>query len=948
MKRKVLAVIIAAVMLLPLVFAALPTFAAEASAKSGLSNTPSIIGSQYRFSGDAGIRFLVRVAMYNDVNNSETIEKMGMLIIPSDKLNSASELKLTENGKINGVYYLDIKAKYWYDTDEKTYMEYTAVLVGIPNEARQFAAVAYILYKDGSVVYSEPMERSIAGIKSGAPDWTALPNTVSGEGSGKITVNNDGSVYLDNPSGGWMAITAATYNKKIKVDGLEIKLNIQNLFTGTDAVWLPNALAMLFTANLSADKATALVPHDINGDGAYDPSSWINPMSGNRTGVNTKASSSAAATFTLLNNGETYAIFGGMISAIKVGYAEVVTTAVENGKDFILKFKLDGNSVKLFIDGIDIGVSFLASDVVDADGKAYLSFTNASYGTAHLGVTVKAINEQPASSFNGAEIPEPPAHLTEVPEGYVGVYTKADLNNVRSNLSGNYILMNDIEFTAADYAENGSYYNGGKGFAPIGSDGQNAFTGIFDGNGYAIKNLYIRLESDGITPVYAGLFGYLKDATVKNLGLEDGKVAAYLKSGETPENASAVSPLFVGGIAGYVGDNSNVTDCYNSGNTYASYDGAADPERFFDFAPPSQTPDDSSAVTVSSLAALGTKVGSEIFLDPMNVDKMVITGFKDLEANGIYYRLNYANRNIYNTYLQGLAWHTSGGKVRFRTDAATITIEATMNNFTLAPNMDLTATAGMDVHSGTGEDLKWVWTVCPDSNGNLKTTLNLRDPGVMKDIVITLPIFAGISSLKIGLPETATLGDPTPRTVEKPIVFYGSSITHGACSSSPSKAYVNMLATKLDADIINLGFNGSAHGESYMAEYIAGIDMSAFVMDYDHNSDLTELAANHYNFYKTVRDANPDVPIIMVSKSDRWISDNDIDAQRCAIIKASYDKAIAEGDENVYFVNGIYSYGTNQRDWFMADGCHPNDLGMYYMAANIYPTLKAALKEYYC
>ncbi len=372
-----------------------------------------------------------------------------------------------------------------------------------------------------------------------------------------------------------------------------------------------------------------------------------------------------------------------------------------------------------------------------------------------------------------------------------------------------------------------------------------------------------------------------------------------------------------------------------------------DVSRFFDFAPPAGTPDDSTAVTVESLSAKGEVSGSTVYFDPMDISFMQITGFKDLDSNGRFYRLDYSNRKTYNSYLQSLAWQTAGGKIRFRTDAATVSLDIWINNYSTAPNLSLTAAAGIDVHSGSGEDLKWVWTLAPDDSGKIKQTLNLRDPGVMKDIIITLPAFAGIRDIKIGLPETAKLGNPTPRTVDKPIVFYGSSITHGACASTPSKSYVNILSTKLDADVINLGFNGSAHGEEYMAEYIADIDMAAFVMDYDHNSDLAELAANHYKFYKIIRDANPDVPIIMVTKSDRWISDSDIDAQRCAVIKESYDKAVSEGDKNVYFVNGIYSYGTNQRDWFMADGCHPNDLGMYYMAANIYPTLRAVLADYY-
>ena len=46
-------------------------------------------------------------------------------------------------------------------------------------------------------------------------------------------------------------------------------------------------------------------------------------------------------------------------------------------------------------------------------------------------------------------------HITTVPDGYVGIYTKDDLDNIKLNLSGKYILMNDIVFTEEDYAEGG-------------------------------------------------------------------------------------------------------------------------------------------------------------------------------------------------------------------------------------------------------------------------------------------------------------------------------------------------------------------------------------------------------------------------------------------------------------------------------------------------------------
>ena len=237
MKRKLLSVAIAVALLLPMVFAAIPCSVAAATA---YDNTPSVIGAQYRVTGSAGLRFCVSVGMYNDINNNGTIERMGTLIIPSNKLAADSVLAFTESGKINGTSYLDIPAKYLHDTDGKTFLSFTAVLTDIPDDARSFTAVAYIIYKDGTVSYSMPIERSIDNVKSGSiplySKWTEISNTVSGEGVGKTVPDKNGNILLDSEVGGFASTVALVYNSKVKVNGLELKLNIKNIFSGPDTV----------------------------------------------------------------------------------------------------------------------------------------------------------------------------------------------------------------------------------------------------------------------------------------------------------------------------------------------------------------------------------------------------------------------------------------------------------------------------------------------------------------------------------------------------------------------------------------------------------------------------------------------------------------------------------------------------------------------------------------
>ena len=171
-----------------------------------------------------------------------------------------------------------------------------------------------------------------------------------------------------------------------------------------------------------------------------------------------------------------------------------------------------------------------------------------------------------------AEETETQEHLTEVPEGYVGIYTKDDLDNIKLNMAGSYILMNDIVFEDSDYEKGGSFYNSGKGWEPIGTS-STKFTGTFDGNGYSIKNLYINNPEQSCI----GLFGYTLGSTIKNLTFNDlsingknyvGSVVGYvyntLISNITLSKGIVIGNDYVGGIAGYI-SSTTITNCNYSG-----------------------------------------------------------------------------------------------------------------------------------------------------------------------------------------------------------------------------------------------------------------------------------------------------------------------------------------------------------------------------------------------
>ena len=134
-------------------------------------------------------------------------------------------------------------------------------------------------------------------------------------------------------------------------------------------------------------------------------------------------------------------------------------------------------------------------------------------------------------------------------------------------------------------------------------------------------------------------------------------------------------------------------------------------------------------------------------------------------------------------------------------------------------------------------------------------------------------------------------------------------------------------------------------------EYIAGLDMRVFVYDYDHNAPTFEhLRDTHYEGYRIFRSKQPKTPVIMASRPDYWSRNFSLEyytveetEKRRRLIEENYLRARAEGDENVYFVDGSKMFPEEYREECTSDGCHPNDLGYHFMANAFEEVLKKLL-----
>lgn len=149
-----------------------------------------------------------------------------------------------------------------------------------------------------------------------------------------------------------------------------------------------------------------------------------------------------------------------------------------------------------------------------------------------------------------AKLAEGVNQLTEemaIERGYTIIKTVEDLQAVANNLSGKYILMNDIDLSGVEWQPIGKY-------DPTEKDPwAGAFKGEFNGNGFSIKNLTVAANENDTS---VGLFGATDEAVITNVVLENANVSAPIDE---------YNEIAVGGLIG-LSRNTNINNVSVSGN----------------------------------------------------------------------------------------------------------------------------------------------------------------------------------------------------------------------------------------------------------------------------------------------------------------------------------------------------------------------------------------------
>lgn len=317
-------------------------------------------------------------------------------------------------------------------------------------------------------------------------------------------------------------------------------------------------------------------------------------------------------------------------------------------------------------------------------------------------------------------------------------------------------------------------------------------------------------------------------------------------------------------------------------------------------------------------------------------------GFGDTES--YYDRLPARAKATVPSSVWGLSQHSAGMALRFVSDSETFKVRWVVRNKDLAlPHMPATGVSGVDVYQRTPAGWHFLQNGRPAAATNT-VGVSLRRPHT-QECLIYLPLYNGTSMIEVGVPKGKTISAPPPRAsgIVKPMVFYGTSITQGACASRPGMAFTAVAGRMLDAPVVNLGFSGSGKMELALCDLLAEIDASAYVLDCLWNMDGNLIRERAEPFIRALRDKRPDTPILLAEGASVFES---APSSTALVLRSIYDKLKAEDAvkwSKLHYLEARDMLGHDGEG--TVDGCHPNDLGMMRQGVAFGKALQSLLRR---
>ena len=336
----------------------------------------------------------------------------------------------------------------------------------------------------------------------------------------------------------------------------------------------------------------------------------------------------------------------------------------------------------------------------------------------------------------------------------------------------------------------------------------------------------------------------------------------------------------------------------------------------------------------------------------VNATELPLGGKVLPETSARYERLPASLEGVARKPVWRLGRNSAGLYVRFRSDATAVRLRWTSLGKHYMNHMSPTGDRGVDLYI-LNDKGQWQFARSgrPGKEATTDALVIEHMAPKMREFMVYLSLYDGVTDLEIGVPEGAVVEQPALESPKRsrPVIMYGTSILQGGCACRPGMAYTNILSRRLDREVINLGFSGNALLDPEIARWMASApDPGVFVLDESPNCSAKLIEEKGEAFFRILRDAHPDVPVVFVDMTPfpYRAFDQECDknvARISAAQRALYERLKKAGEKRIYFVPGDRMLSPDGEG--SVDGRHLTDLDMVHYADLLEPVLRKALKK---
>lgn len=319
-------------------------------------------------------------------------------------------------------------------------------------------------------------------------------------------------------------------------------------------------------------------------------------------------------------------------------------------------------------------------------------------------------------------------------------------------------------------------------------------------------------------------------------------------------------------------------------------------------------------------------------------------GWPELEKT--FTRLPAKAKGLVSDAVWNLGQNSAGVHVQFSSNSKSIKVRWSVRGNVSLNHMAPTGVKGVDLYARGPKGWQWVGVGKPSGKKNeAEIVANMSSD--TKEYLLYLPLYDGADSVSVGIEAGASI-QSVAMPVRKPIVFYGTSITQGACATRPGMAYPAIVGRELDKETINLGFSGNGKMDPEMAKLLAELDPSLYVLDCLPNLKPEDVYARTLEVVQLLRASRPNTPILLVENIEyahAWIDLRvaGLVQQKNQNLQKAYAQLKSQGIKHLYYRN---SKGlVNPDGEGTVDGVHLTDLGFQHLATALVKEIKTIEKK---